>query len=126
VGHKRVRPLIINKIPRARARRRRRLPGGLTGKVRHTEPAFGGEYLGRARFDLGSALLAVLLLLEVACSLLGAGTIFFVCIVLAWLVLPAVVGFKNVLDAGCLFMIVSLGIVVVVHVAVHGPVLLMP
>ena len=98
----------------------------MTGKVRHTEPAFGGEYLGRARFDLGSALLAVLLLLEVACSLLGAGTIFFVCIVLAWLVLPAVVGFKNVLDAGCLFMIVSLGIVVVVHVAVHGPVLLMP
>jgi hypothetical protein len=56
----------------------------------------------------------------------GAETVFFVCIVLAWLLLPAVVGFRNILDAGCLYMLVSLGIVVVVHVAVHGPVLQLP
>jgi len=98
----------------------------LTNKIRYTEPVFGGEYRGRAWSELGSALLAVLLLVEVASSLVGAGTIFFVCTVLAWLVLPAVVGFRNVLDAGCLYMFVSLGIVVVVHVAVHGPVLQLP
>jgi hypothetical protein len=98
----------------------------LTNKIRYTEPAFGGENRGRARPEIGSALLAVLLLVEVASSLVGAGTIFLACIVLAWLVLPAVVGFRNVLDAGCLYMFVSLGMVVVVHVAVHGPVALMP
>ena len=38
----------------------------------------------------------------------------------AWLVLPAIVGFKNILDAGCFFMLVSLGILVVVDLAVHG------
>ncbi len=98
----------------------------MTNKKRYTEPAFGGENRGRGRSELGSALLAVLLLVEVASSLVGAGMVFFVCTVLAWLVLPAVVGFRNVLDAGCHFMLVSLGIVVVVHVALQGPVALMP
>jgi hypothetical protein len=98
----------------------------LTSKIRYTEPAYGGENRGRAWPELGSALLAVLLLVEVASSLAGTGTVFFACIVLAWLVLPAVVGFRNVLDAGCLYMFVSLGIVVVVHVAMHVPVLQLP
>ena len=98
----------------------------MTNKIRIREPAFGGENRGRAWSELGSALLAVLLLVEVASSLVGAGTVFFICTVLAWLVLPAVVGFRNILDAGCLYMFVTLGIVVVVHVAVHGPVALMP
>ena len=89
----------------------------MTGRIRHTEPAFGGEYRRRARSELGTALLAGLLFAEVATSLVGAGTVFFACIVLSWLVLPAVVGFKNVLDAGCFFMLVSLGIVVVVSAA---------
>jgi hypothetical protein len=53
--------------------------------------------------------------------MVGAEAIFFLALVLAWLVLPAVVGLRNVLDAGCLFMLVSLGIVVVVDVAHHGP-----
>ena len=98
----------------------------MTSRIRHTEPAFGGERRGRARSDLGAALLAVLLLVEITSLLLGARIVFFVCIVLAWLVLPAVVGLKNILDAGCFFMLVSLGVVVVVHVAVHGPVLILP
>jgi hypothetical protein len=98
----------------------------LTNRIRHTEPAFGGENHGRVRADFGCALLAVLLLVKVSFSLVGAETVFFVCIVLAWLVLPAVAGFRNILDAGCLYMLVSLGIVVVVHVAVHGPVLQLP
>lgn len=98
----------------------------MTNRIRYRETAFGGENHGRARVELGSALLAVLLLVEVASLLVGAETVFFVSIVLAWLVLPAVVGFRNVLDAGCFYMLVSLGIVVVVHVAVHGPVLRLP
>jgi len=43
--------------------------------------------------------------------------------VAAWLVLPAVVGPRNVLDAGCFYLLVSLGIVV--DVARHGPISLL-
>jgi hypothetical protein len=98
----------------------------LTSRMRRTEPAFGRKVQARGRPELGSALLAVLLSLEVASSIMGAGTVFLACVVLAWLVLSAVVGFKDVLDAGCLFMLVSLGIVVVVHAAMHGPLALLP
>jgi hypothetical protein len=94
----------------------------LNNKIRFTEPVFGGENRGRAWPELGSALLAVFLLVEEASSLVGAGTAFFACIVLAWLVLPAVVGYKNVLDAGCFFMLVSLGILMVVDLAGKGQV----
>ena len=68
---------------------------------------------------LGSAALGLLLASEVASLVAGAGTVFFASIVVAWIVLPAVVGLKNVLDAGCFFMLVSLGIVVVVDLAGH-------
>jgi hypothetical protein len=61
-----------------------------------------------------------LLASEVAFLVAGAGTLYFASIVAAWIVLPAVVGFKNVLDAGCCFMLVSLGIVIVVDVAGQG------
>ena len=70
---------------------------------------------------LGSVVLASLLFTEVASSILGAEVVFFSALVVAWLVLPAVVGARNILDAGCLFMLVSLGTVVVVDVAYHGP-----
>ena len=42
------------------------------------------------------------------------GALYFASIMAAWLVLPAVVEFKNVLDAGCFFMLVSLGVLIVV------------
>jgi len=98
----------------------------LIDKMSYTEPTSGREDRARGRPGLGSALLAVLLFSEVASAILGAGTVLFACIVLAWLVLPAVVGFENVLDAGCVFMLVSLGIVVVVHAAMHGPLAVLP
>ena len=63
--------------------------------------------------DPGSALLAILLFIQVACVMVGAETVFFACIVSAWLLLTALVGYRNVLDAGCLYMLVSLVIVVV-------------
>jgi hypothetical protein len=68
----------------------------------------------------GSAVLMLLLVSEVASLVAGMGTLYFASIVAAWLVLPAVVGFKNILDAGCFFMLVSLGILVVVNLAGQG------
>jgi hypothetical protein len=68
----------------------------------------------------GSAVLVLLLVTEVASLVTGVGVLYFASIVAAWLVLPAIVGFKNILDAGCFFMLVSLGILVVVDLAGQG------
>jgi len=77
----------------------------------------GHTVRGRVGSNLGSTVLALLLISEVASSIAGAGTVFSASVVVAWLVLLAVVGIENVLDAGCFYMLVSLGIVVVVDVA---------
>ena len=69
--------------------------------------------------------MASLLLCEVASAIIGAQAIFFSTLVAAWMVLPAVVGLRNVLDAGCFYMLISLGIVVVVDVARYGPISLL-
>jgi K+ transporter len=90
-------------------------------KIRCKERAFGAEIQDHGRPALGSAVLVLLLFFEVASAIAGAATVYFAAITLVWLVLPAVVGFRNVLDAGCLFTLVSLGIVLVVDVALHGP-----
>ena len=66
---------------------------------------------------LGSVVLASLLLCEVAAAMVGAQAVFFSTIVAAWVVLPAVVGPRNILDAGCFYTLISLAIVVVVSVA---------
>jgi len=63
--------------------------------------------------------LVLLLASEVASLVTGTGTLYLASIVAAWFVLPAVVGLKNLLDAGSYFMFVSLGIVVVVDLAGH-------
>jgi hypothetical protein len=93
----------------------------LTGLRRRVEARESSGVCGRPGSALGSAVLASLLFSEVASSIVGAETVFFSAIVAAWLVLPAVVGLRSVLDAGCYFMLISLGIVVVVDVAHHGP-----
>ena len=80
---------------------------------------------GRLEPTLGSLVLASLLLCEVAAAMVGAQAIFFSTLVAAWLVLPAVVGPRNVLDAGCFYMLVSLGIVIVVDAAQYGPISLL-
>jgi hypothetical protein len=72
---------------------------------------------GAVRGWLGSVVLASLLLSEVASAMVGTEAVFFTTIVAAWLVLTAVVGPRNVLDAGCIYMLISLGIVVVVGAA---------
>jgi 4-amino-4-deoxy-L-arabinose transferase-like glycosyltransferase len=93
------------------------------GKADAKERAYreGGGLRERLRSTLSSAVLASLLFTEVASSIAGAEAVFFAALVIAWLILLTVVGLRNVLDAGCLFMLVSLGIVVVVDVANHGP-----
>ena len=85
----------------------------------------GSAARGRLGPTLGSLVLASLLLCEVAAAMVGAEAAFFSTIVAAWLVLPVVVGLKNVLDAGCFYMLISLGIVVVVDVARYGPISLL-
>jgi hypothetical protein len=82
----------------------------------------GGAARGGLGPTLGSLVLASLLLLEVAAAMVGSEVAFFSTIVAAWLVLPVVVGLRNVLDAGCFYMLISLGIVVVVDVARYGPI----
>jgi predicted membrane protein len=85
----------------------------------------GSAARGRLGPTLGSLVLASLLLCEVAAAMLGAEAVFFSTIVAAWLVLPAVVGPRNILDAGCFYMLISLGIVVVVGAARYGPISLL-
>jgi hypothetical protein len=87
--------------------------------------AKGSVARGRLGPTLGSLVLASLLLCEVAAAMVGAEAAFFSTIVAAWLVLPVVVGLRNVLDAGCFYMLISLGIVVVVDVARYGPISLL-
>jgi hypothetical protein len=77
----------------------------------------GSAACGRPGPTLWSVVLASLHLCEVAAAMVGTEAVFFSTIVAAWLVLPAVVGPRNVLDAGCFYMLVSLGIVVVISVA---------
>ena len=45
--------------------------------------------------------MASLLFCEVAAAMVGAEAVLFSTLVAAWMVLPAVVGRRNVLDAGC-------------------------
>jgi len=82
-----------------------------------------GAARGRLGPKLGSVVLASLLLCEVAAAMLGAEVVFFSTLVAAWLVLRAIVGPRNVLDAGCFYMLISLGIVV--DVARYRPISLL-
>ena len=45
---------------------------------------------------------------------------FFSTVLAAWVLFPLLVGFRNTLDAGCYFMMISLGVVVVVGIAQNG------
>ena len=92
---------------------------GLWSNTGARSQAHGKDGAARLRFGptLGSLVLASLLFCEVASAMVGAETVFFSTIVGSWLVLPAVVGLRNVLDAGCFCMLISLGIVVIVSAA---------
>jgi hypothetical protein len=76
--------------------------------------------------SLKSAVLGLLLLFVVVSVVVGSGMALFATMVVAWLLFPVLVGFRNVLEAGCAFMLVSVGILVVVNAAQHGPGYLLP
>lgn len=72
---------------------------------------------------LESVVVGSLLLSVVVSAIAGAEGALYFTMVAAWLLFPLVVGLRNTLDAACAFMLVSVGIVVVVWIARHGPML---
>ena len=69
---------------------------------------------------LESVAVSSLLLLMVVSTIAGAEGALFFTVLAAWLLFPLIVGLRNTLDAACVFMLVSLGVVVVVWIARHG------
>ena len=69
-----------------------------------------------------------LLLLSVGVSVVaaGSGMGLFATMLVAWSLFPVLVGLRNVLEAGCAFMLISVGILVVIGAAQHGPGNLLP
>ena len=74
---------------------------------------------GQLRAALQSVVVGSLLLLVVSTIAGAEGALFFT-VLAAWLLFPLVMGLRNTLDAACVFMLVSLGVVVVVWIARHG------
>ena len=72
------------------------------------------------RAALESAVVGLLLFSVIASSIAGSETMLFSTVLVAWVLFPLLVGFRNALDAGCAFMLISLGVVVVVGVAQYG------
>jgi len=68
-----------------------------------------------------------LLLFSVEVSVVaGSGMGLFATKLVAWSLFPVLVGLRNVLEAGCAFMLISVGILVVIGAAQHGPGSLLP
>jgi hypothetical protein len=78
------------------------------------------------RATLESAVVGLLLFSVVTSSIASSEAMLFSTVLAAWVLFPLLVGFRNTLDAGCAFMLISLGIVVVVGVAQNGPDALLP
>ena len=76
---------------------------------------------GRLRAALDSAVVGLLLFSVVASAVAGVEATLYATVLAAWLLFPLLVGFRNTLDAGCAFMLISLGVVVVVEAAQNGP-----
>jgi hypothetical protein len=69
---------------------------------------------------------ALLLFAMVVAAIVGAQTVFLLVLLAAWLLLPLLVGLRSTLDAGCAFMLIAVGVVVVVALARNGPGSLLP
>ena len=80
----------------------------------------------RFRSAAESGVLAGLLLAVVASVMVGSHAALLGAVVGAWLALGAIVGVRNVLDAGCFFMLLVVGVIVVVDLAANGPTSLLP
>ena len=104
----------------------------LLGKEQTTGALFESGWTGasgagqRLRSAVESGLLAGLLLAVAVSVVVGAPAMFLCAVVGAWLALAAVVGPRNVLDAGCYFMLLVVGVILVVDLATNGPASLLP
>ena len=88
---------------------------------------FGGSRAGdRFRSAVETGVLAGLLLAIVASVVVGSPTAFLSAIVVAWFALAVIVGPRNLLDAGCFFMLLVVGVVLIVDLASNGPGSLLP
>jgi hypothetical protein len=67
-----------------------------------------------------------LLLTAAVSAIVGSPAMLMCAVVGAWLSLAVMVGLRNVLDAGCYFMLVVVGVIVVVELAIDGPGALLP
>lgn len=79
---------------------------------------------GRLGEWIRSSVVDLLLFSVLVFSIAGAGTALFCTVILAWALFPLLVGTRDVLDSGCGFMLISLGIVV--GLARYGPGALLP
>jgi lysylphosphatidylglycerol synthetase-like protein (DUF2156 family) len=86
-------------------------------------PKNRARHRDRLRDAFGAAGVGLLLFSVVVA---GAQKVFFFTLLAAWILLPVLVGFRNTLDAGCIFMLISLGVVVVVGIAQNGVGYLLP
>lgn len=75
----------------------------------------------RFRSAAESGVLAGLLLTVVASVMLGSHAALLGAVLGAWLALGAIVGVRDVLDAGCFFMLLVVGVILVVDLATNGP-----
>jgi hypothetical protein len=80
----------------------------------------------RARDAIKSTVVGLLLLSVVVTAIAGADAAFFGTVLAAWSFFPVLVGVRRTLDAGCAFMLISIGVLVVVELAQNGPGSLMP
>lgn len=80
----------------------------------------------RLRVALESGVIGVLLLTAAVSVMVGSPGLLLCAVVGAWLSLAAIVGPRNVLDAGCYFMLVVVGVIVVVDLATGGAGALLP
>ena len=75
---------------------------------------------------LRSVGVGLLLLSVVISTIAGAESALLFTVLAAWLLFPVLVGLERTLDAGCVFMLISVGVVLVVSAAQNGPGSLLP
>ena len=75
---------------------------------------------------LRSAGVGLLLLSVMISTIAGAEVALLFTVLVAWLLFPLLVGLERTLDAGCAFMLISIGVVLVVSAAQNGPGSLLP
>ena len=75
----------------------------------------------RFRSAAESGVLAGLLIVVVASVMVGSQVTLLGAVLGAWLALGTIVGARNVLDAGCIFMLLVVGVILVVDLVTNGP-----